>query len=190
MYKANSYIFQFLDFVALWCDCMCVAHIISEKWWKFWSLLPSILVMKKRISLTHTHWLRSSWWGETKKRRERKKGRLCAESIREGINYAGSLSRGPALGHRWVLGHSRAQSAMNLRITEFLRTFPVQWPSTGTDCTERVRSIPHWRYSRTVQIQSCVMCSWTTLLVQGCCTHRGPLWVQLLKGKLEYICLW
>lgn len=99
-----------------------------------------------RGSLTNTDWLRSYRWGRLKKRemgkikkeRERKGG--CVQSFREGINDAASLSWGPVLGHRWVLGHSSISSgtAQYYRITQLLRTFPVQWPSTGTDCTKRL----------------------------------------------------
>ena len=39
---------------------------------------------------SHTDYLRSSWWGKTK--RERKKGGLCAESITKGKNYTGNLT--------------------------------------------------------------------------------------------------
>ena len=47
------------------------------------------------------------------------------------------------------------------------KKFTVQWPSTGTDHPERAWSLPHWRCSRTIWMQSCAMCSGMTLLEQA-----------------------
>lgn len=70
-----------------------------------------------------------------------------------------------------------------------------RWLRTGASCSERLWTLPHWRYSRSIWKQSHAMCSGMTLLEQRGCTtwpavvlsnltHSGILWA--LKSCWSY----
>lgn len=63
------------------------------------------------------------------------------------------------------------------------RTFLCRWQSTGTNCLSwRLWSVLHWRYSRTIWTQSCIMCCRITLLAQRGWTR----WSIVVLSNLIY----
>lgn len=83
---------------------------------------------------------------------------ICTSIWRVGARKMGPGSSQwcQALGHKamdrqWCKGSS---------ILTGRRTSLCKWLCTGTGCPERVWRVPHWRYSRSLCIQSCAMSSW------------------------------
>lgn len=58
-----------------------------------------------------------------------------------------------------------------------------EWPCTGTDFPERPWNLPHWRYSSTVWIQSCDMCTRMTLPEKG----GWARWTTVVPFNLKFL---
>lgn len=67
----------------------------------------------------------------------------------------------------WRIGDTISFSLKSILFFIFVTSLLCRWLHNGTDCPQKLWNLPHRRYSWTIWMQSCAMCSRKTLLEQG-----------------------
>lgn len=78
-----------------------------------------------------------------------------------------------------MLGHGQKLMHREFHLQMRMSFSTVQWLGTGTDCPEKLWSVPHWRYPRSVWTQSCAM--WSRM------TRHGPFQPYPLCDSMKIV---